>query len=108
MEALLQTHRLASIPSDDMPYYITCGLYNDIIQKWLAASSRTKRLPSSVIPFHRYLLNIKRQTDIRPGLYASILLYCTNYFIRFLVIGLRNLVYCLKKALHQKSREMTD
>lgn len=98
MEALLQTHRLASIPAEDMPYYISCGLYKDIIYQWIAASLNTILIPPSVIPFHCYLLKIKKQTNLCLGLYAGILFYCTNYPIRFLVISLRNLFHSLKKG----------
>ena len=93
MEALLQTLRLASIPSVDMPYYISCGLYKDMICQWMSASCRTIQIPPKAIPFQRFLRKKKKQTDLRLGLYAGILFYCTNPLIRGVLICLRNLAH---------------
>lgn len=97
MEMMLQTHRLASIPPEDIPYYESCGLYENIICQWMTASCHTVKLPISVKPFHHYLLNIKKKANLRLGVYTGILFYCTNPLIRGVVIGLRNIVHKLIK-----------
>lgn len=97
MEMLILTYRLESIPSKDIPYYVDCGMYDDIIYRWMHVSCRTKKISEEVKKFHKTLRAIKRQTNVRLGLYSSVLFYSTNTMIRSFMIGLRNIVHRLLK-----------
>lgn len=102
MEMLWQTYLLKSIPDTDMPLYIKMGFYENLIFKWMSVTHRIKTIPKSAIPYQRFLIRIKKQTNLRLGIYASILLYCTSPLIRSVFIGSRNLIHklwhCVRKV----------
>ncbi len=98
--SIFQKYRLASIPPETLKLYLPRGLADDLIYKWMGATCKYIKLSSTAIEAHSYLLKIKKYSNIKLGVYASLLFYCINPFSRLIIIGLRN---CIRMLFPKKT-----
>lgn len=91
--AIFQKHRLSNIPPDDLERFLPLGLASDMIGRWLNVTRHRIQIPSCTMEAQRYLLSIRKYSDIKFDFYTNFLFYCTNTFLRAIVIGFRN---CIK------------
>lgn len=100
-DAMLQKYRLGSIPPDDVLRFLPCGLADNLILFWMSSTCQSKTIPASTREHHRYLLSVRKYSTLKLGIYPTILFYCTNTFLRSIVIGARNLFH---RVVKRKSR----
>lgn len=98
-DVMLQTYRLSAIPPADVERFLPLGLARNLINFWMTATCYVAKLPESVLEYHRYLLTIRKYADIRLGVYAGLLFYCTNSFWRALAIGARNICHSIMRKV---------
>ena len=95
MDMLLQKLRLSSMPADDVERFLPIGLANNLILFWMSASCHVKKLPPATEAHHKYLWNIRKYSNLKLGLYPTLLFYTRNTLLRAVFISLRNLAHCL-------------